>query len=138
MKLDYRTLTEKDLFIAKLKKESIHFGFIPVWRLKEFVRFCKERKLIEYTPTDRSLWSRYYYANYSFVYVATFAQTNFRPLAFITRWLTDLLGYYLSKRQQYLLTPSIHCFRTIQRTINIDHIGQSDWNYRIHTKQYIL
>lgn len=136
MNLDYRTLTEKDLFIAKLKKEPIHFGFIPIWRLKDFIRFCKEHKLITLTSeAEKKYCPSYYNVNYDFIYTYTDAQTNFRPLSFIIKWLSDILGHYLSKRQQYCLTPMIHCFRTTQRTFNV---GGPKSFYIIHREKYIL
>lgn len=140
MKLDYRILTKKDLFIAKLKKEPIHFGFIPIWRLKEFVRFCIKYELITLrTENYVTVFDYdYYQANYDFIYIYTAAITNFRPLSFITRWLSDLLGHYLSKRQQYSLTPFIRCFRTTQRTFSVGGPDRVDWNYIIDRNKYIL
>lgn len=149
MKFDYRTITEKDLFITKLKKEPIHFGFIPIWRLKEFIIFCKEHELITLKSEEKSKQFcdyvqkyrpqyQYYDANYNFIYICTVAQTNFRPLSFITRWLSDILGHYLFNRQQYSLTPLTHCFRTVQRTFNVGGPECVAWNYIIDRKNYIL
>lgn len=66
---NFCTMTEKDMFAARLQNLIINFGFIPRWHRKAFAKFCIKYKLIEKIsgvhPTS-------YYVNHNFKYTATF------------------------------------------------------------------
>ena len=120
---NFRTITKKDLFVAKLTKKPIYFGFIPQWHLKKFIKFCKKYKLI--TIQEQDGWGK---TNYSFYYTTTISRTNFFPLAFIMILLSDILNYQF--------TPIINCFRTSYQTIHIHENGKKQ--LLIHNKKYII
>lgn len=106
---NFQTMTKKDLFKIKLTNETIHFGRISRWQLKNFIKFCKKYKLI--TPQEY----RWYEANYSFSYISTVSRTNFKPLAYIMIWLSDILNHHF--------THTMHCFRTGYQTVYISDHG---------------
>ena len=46
MEVDFRTISDHDIFVLRLKDEEMDFGFIPRWRRAKFIRFCKNKELI--------------------------------------------------------------------------------------------
>lgn len=62
-------MTKKDLFKARLGGKKIDFGFIPKWRRKKFVQFCKDNELI--VPITDSFADYVYKANATFCYQLT-------------------------------------------------------------------
>ncbi len=130
MKCDFRNgeLSKKVLFKSRLSGEPIHFGFIPVWELRKFVRYCLENKLV--APLDplnpKNPW---YIADVNFVYVSTYSLTSAWPVAQIMTWLADLL------RVQFA-TGGLRQLRTARQTIDCgpDHHAS---HYVIRNKMYI-
>ena len=130
MKCDFRDgeLSKKVLFKSKLSGEPIHFGFIPIWELKKFVRYCLKNKLV--APLDplnpRNPW---YIADVNFVYVSTYSQTSVWPVAQIMTWLADLL------RVQFT-TGGLRPLRTARQTIDCGPNHHAK-HYVIRNKMYI-
>lgn len=129
MKCDFHDseLVKKSLFKSKLSGEPIHFGFIPVWELKKFVRFCLENKLVE--PHDPNQINRWYKADVNFVYVSTYSLTTAWPTAWIMTWLADLL------RVQFR-SGGLRALRTALQTIDCGPMNNAS-HYVIRDKKYI-
>ena len=101
--------SKKALFKSKLSGEPIHFGFIPVWELKKFVRFCLDNKLIKANdPTGVNHW---YTADVNFLYRSTYSLASFWPGARLMTWIADLLRIQLP-------TGGLRCLRTNIQTID--------------------
>ena len=127
MKADFRTITNKDLFMSKLSGEPIHFGFIPVWRLGAFVRYCLKNEIItKRDPNNRR--NPWYTAHYDFVYVATYSFASTPLFARVMVWVADLTG----KRLRWLWRP----LYTGRETIDCGPTGPSN-NYLISNGLYI-
>lgn len=130
MKCDFRNgeLSKKVLFKSRLSGEPIHFGFIPIWELRKFVRYCLENKLIvQLDPmSPNNLW---YIANINFVYQSTYSQTRFQPTAWLMTWLADLL------RVQFA-TGGIRQLRTAIQTIDCGPANGAS-HYVIRNMMYI-
>lgn len=132
MKCDFRNgnLTKQKLFMSKLSGEPIHFGYIPIWRLRAFIRFCKENEIITAWPKDSMV--KWHKTNYHFCYTITDSQSFFAPLEFVMILLSDLLG-------GYTFTPFTRCLRTRKATITCggDQIDNK-WRYMIRNGLYIV
>jgi len=85
MEVDFRTISDHDIFVLRLKDEEMDFGFIPRWRRAKFIRFCKNKELI--IPFPDGFNETVYKANAKFRYQFTFSEV---PFAFIFEWLADL------------------------------------------------
>lgn len=120
-------LVKKSLFKSRLSGEPIHFGFIPIWELKKFVKFCLDNKII--VPYDPNQINRWYTADVNFVYQSTYSLTMVWPTAWIMTWLADLL------RVQFA-TGGLRSLRTAIQTIDCgpDHAAS---HYVIRDKMYI-
>jgi hypothetical protein len=129
MKCDFRNseLVKKSLFKSKLSGEPIHFGFIPVWRLRKFVRFCLENKLIK--QHDPNQINRWYKADVNFVYVTTYSHTTAWPTARIMTWLADILGVQFA-------AGGLRSLRTSTQTIDCGPLNNREY-YVIRDKKYI-
>ena len=86
MPYNFQTMNDKDVFQAKLKHDVIDFGFIPVWHIGRFVKFCKKRGLLYRPPTYVDCA---YEVKHNFRYVRTFSTINHRLLGWLTAWLSD-------------------------------------------------
>ena len=128
MKCDFRDteLVKKSLFRSKLSGEPIHFGFIPVWELKKFVRFCLENKLLEPVNPPINIW---YTADVNFVYQSTYSLTSVWPTAQIMTWIADIF------RIQFA-TGGLRSLRTSVQTIDCGPLNTRD-HYAIRDKKYI-
>ena len=84
---DFRTMSEKDVFQARLKNEVIDFGHIPVWRFGRFVKFCIKHGLLYQPPTYMNYA---YLVKHKFYYARTFSKVSHLPLGNIFIWLCDL------------------------------------------------
>jgi len=120
-------LVKKSLFKSKLSGEPIHFGFIPVWELKKFVKFCLENKII--VPHDPNQINRWYIAEVNFLYRSTYSYASFWPGARLMTWIADLLHIQLP-------TGGLRSLRTAIQTIDCgpDHTAS---HYVILDKKYI-
>ena len=129
MKCDFQNeeLTKKVLFKCKLSGEPIHFGFIPIWQLKKFVKFCLDNKLI--VPLDPNQINRWYTADVNFLYKSTYSLTTAWPTAWIMTWLADLL------RVQFA-TGGLRSLRTAIQTIDCGP-NHSASHYVIRDNMYI-
>lgn len=87
MTYDFRKMNEKNLFQARLKHEVINFGFIPVWRIGRFVRFCKRNGLLYQPPTYMACA---YLVKHNFSYVRTFSKVGHLPMGWLTEWIADI------------------------------------------------
>jgi hypothetical protein len=123
MKCDFRDTvpTKRAWFKCKLSGEPIHFGYIPVWRLPAFVRFCKEHNLITAHPEDRR--GIFFTSNHYFLYTIT-DSVDTSILGTMQIWLADLLG---------------KSFATRKNTINVGG-GEihTKWRYTIRNGRYIV
>ena len=86
MQYDFQTMSEKNVFQARLKNEVIDFGFIPVWRFGRFVRFCKKHGLLYQPPTYIACA---YLVKHNFKYVRTFSKISHLPLGKLATWVSD-------------------------------------------------
>ena len=125
-------LVKKSLFKSRLSGEPIHFGFIPIWELRKFVKFCLENKIIvPHAPGTCGLSqvNHWYIAEVNFLYRSTYSQTSFWPVAQIMTWLADLL------RVQFA-TGGLRQLRTAIQTIDCgpNHAAS---HYVIRNKMYI-
>jgi hypothetical protein len=129
MKCDFRNEEEskKALFKSRLSGEPIHFGFIPVWELKKFVRFCLENKIVE--PIDPNQINTWYKADVNFLYQSTYSLTSAWPTAQIMTWLADIL------RVQFR-TGGLRALRTAVQTIDCGPHHTAS-HYVIRKKMYI-
>jgi len=84
---DFRKMSEKDVFQARLKHEVINFGFIPVWRFGRFVRFCKKHGLLYKPPT---YVSGAHLVKHNFSYLRTFSNIGHLPLGKLSAWIADI------------------------------------------------
>lgn len=84
---DFRKMTEKDMFEAKLKHATIDFGFIPIWRFGRFVKFCKKHGLLYHPPT---YFDCAYLVKHNFRYTRTFSRINHLPMGWLAAWIADI------------------------------------------------
>ena len=84
---DFRKMNVKDLFQARLKHEVINFGFIPVWNIGRFVRFCKKNGRLYQPPTYRAYA---YLVKHNFSYIRTFSKVSHLPMGWLTEWIADI------------------------------------------------
>lgn len=123
MKCDFQTMTKKDLFKARLsgKNGVMDFGFIPRWRRKEFVQFCKDNKLV--IPFPNGFDEFVYKANSRFTYEITYSDSFF--WAWLVETITDYKDIKIDTRwtvyQKFTIKPRkpndgfnwLHCYRNI-------------------------
>ena len=76
LKYDFRKMTERDVFKAKLGNEVVHFGHIPFWQRKKFIEFVTKHNFIEKIP-GRHPTS--YYVHHKFNYGRTVANVGGLP-----------------------------------------------------------
>lgn len=79
-------MDECDVFKAKLSHIVINFGFIPVWRIGRFVKFCKKHGLLYHPPT---YFNSAYEVKHNFLYVRTFSKISHLPLGNLVLWVSD-------------------------------------------------
>jgi len=91
---DFRKMTAKDVFQARLAHEVLDFGFIPIWRIGRFVRFCKKHGLLYQPPT---YMAGAYLVKHNFRYDRTFSKVSHLPLGWLAEWIADIF---------YAATPS--------------------------------
>jgi len=115
------------LFKSKLSGESIHFGFIPVWGLKKFVRFCLENRVL--VPVHASQINIWYTADVNFVYQSTYSLTSVWPTAQIMTWIADIF------RIQFA-SGGLRSLRTSVQTIDCGPLNSRD-HYAIRDKKHI-
>lgn len=84
---DFRKMNEKDVFQARLAHEVINFGFIPIWRIGRFVRFCKKHELLYHPPT---YFESAYLVKHKFEYTRTFSKISHLPLGWLAEWIADI------------------------------------------------
>lgn len=89
---DFRTMTEKDLFKARLSAKEIDFGFIPKWRRRKFVKFCKDNKLVIPCATG--------FANYVYTANSTFQYRLTQSTNTLFEWFADLTNLRKSWKTQ--------------------------------------
>jgi hypothetical protein len=104
----FQTMSDKDVFQARLKNEVIDFGFIPVWRFGRFVRFCKKHGLLYQPPT---YFNGACLVKHNFRYVRTFSKVSHLPFGRLAEWLADFFyprgGPYMkyARREVCIVKP---------------------------------
>ena len=90
MTYDFREMTEPDLFKARLANKVIDFGYIPMWRLRAFMKFCVKHRLI-YQPDGYSHHS--YKVEHEYKYICTGSKVSFLPFGWAFVLWHDIVGY---------------------------------------------
>lgn len=90
MTYDFRTMTEKDLFKARLGYKVINFGHIPTWRLKSFAKFCIKHGLI-HQPTGYKYGA--YKVGHEYKYTCTGSKVSHLPLGWMFILWHEIVGY---------------------------------------------
>ena len=121
MRVDFRTITKKDMFMLRLKSEEMDFGYIPKRERKAFVRFCKENELV--VPFPNGFDTFVYKAKAKFCYEVTLSGNFFKG---ICERIAEHTGWY----KRYLFhRPFICCFamKEIIHIVPRPQRGGFDW-----------
>ncbi len=90
MKCNFKNPNVKDIFKARLRGEPLHFGFIPLWERKKFVKFCIAQNLIEKIP---GCHATSYKVNHVFAYKGTLHKTAWRaPVGCLIELFADIFN----------------------------------------------
>lgn len=99
LQYDFRKMSASDVFKAKLANETVHFGYIPRWRMKRFLRFCLQHKFLYHPPT---YMEHAYLVNHNFFYRTTMTKLDHMPIGWLFTWVADLLYHSgLSKASDF-------------------------------------
>ena len=90
MKYDFRKMSAKDVFQAKLAYETVHFGYIPRWRMKRFLKFCLQHRFLYHPPTYRH---DAFLVEHNFFYRTTVSRLDHMPIGHAFTWVADLFHY---------------------------------------------
>lgn len=90
MTYDFRTMTKKDMFKAKLANKIIDFGHIPTWRLKAFKKFCTKHELI-YQPDGYRYGA--YRVRHEYKYAYTGCTVSHLPFGWAFILWHEIVGY---------------------------------------------
>lgn len=87
---DFRTMTKKDLFKAKLGNKVIDFGHVPTWRLRAFAKFCIKHGLI-HQPTGYMHGA--YKVIHEYKYTCIGSNVSHLPLGWAFILWHEIVGY---------------------------------------------
>ena len=83
-------MTDRDVFTARLANKVIDFGYIPMWGLRPFMKFCVKHELI-YQPNGYSRSAYKVGHEYRYAYTGCTVSSLFFAWAFVL-W-HDIVGY---------------------------------------------
>lgn len=90
MTYDFRKMTKRDIFKARLANNVIDFGYIPTWRLRAFKKFCVKHGLI-HQPTDYVGGA--YKVIHEYKYAYTGSNVSHLPLGWAFVLWHEIVGY---------------------------------------------
>ena len=91
MKCDFREMSKQDVFKAKLANQVVNFGYVPRWRMKQFLKFCLQHKFLYHPST---YMDHAFCVEHNFIYRTTVGHIDHMPFGRLLIWVADLL-YYL-------------------------------------------
>lgn len=125
MTYDFRKMTKKNLFKARLANIVIDFGHIPTWRLKAFAKFCIKHGLI-YQPPEYT--SSAYKVRHEYKYTCIGSNISHLPLGWVFVLWHEIIGYKDLQQKQ----PTKKQLRLYTHVTNIHvrpHGTQPNYDY---------
>ena len=131
MRVNFKTLDEKDLFKIFLQTDCVDFGFIPKWDRKLFLRFLMRNKFLVPFSENAPKWNCRCLRKFS--YTTTMSSIDGLPLADFFEWCADI-----TRHRYWKIWPDFWYTNLTPITICPDNISNPMSYTRIHSDGLIL